>query len=355
MGLLPADIEILPPSDDRIFKAMLTAPEAKPALLLLASAIVKRPVVDVLVRNNELAVSDTEEKAEQFDINCKIDDNSQADIEMQSTRMEEEQGGSHENLRARSLYNLCDLHSSQSSKGKSYASLIRSYQVMFCGFTVFPERKEFINSFSVRHDIDNGLLHNGVQAMFVELSKLKKILEKPVEEMTDMERFSVFLRYAENPDYRDIVNRVIESKEGLAVAGEVLMSISKDERERAIFRSRRIALADQESNKITAEKNQKTMKMALEKAKKAEIALEKAEKAEKEKAIALEKAEKEKAIALKEKAIALEIAEKAEKAEKEKSIAIAKNLLSMNMPIEQIIKATGLTREEVEALRGADR
>jgi len=41
-------------------------------------------------------------------------------------------------------------------------------------------------------------------------------------------------------------------REGLAVAGELLMSISKDERERAIFRNRRIALADQESNMIAA-------------------------------------------------------------------------------------------------------
>ena len=44
----------------------------------------------------------------------------------------------------------------------------------------------------------------------------------------------------------------IESREGLAVAGELLMSISKDERERAIFRNRRIARADQESNMIAA-------------------------------------------------------------------------------------------------------
>ena len=53
------------------------------------------------------------------------------------------------------------------------------------------------------------------------------------------------------------MNRIIESKEGLAVAGEVLMSISKDERERAIFRSRRIALADQESNRITLIRNER--------------------------------------------------------------------------------------------------
>ena len=35
------------------------------------------------------------------------------------------------------------------------------------------------------------------------------------------------------------------------MAGEVLMTISKDERERAIFRSRRIALADRESDIAT--------------------------------------------------------------------------------------------------------
>ena len=45
---------------------------------------------------------------------------------------------------------------------------------------------------------------------------------------------------------------IIETGEGFTVAGELLMNISNDERERTIFRNRRIALADQESNMITA-------------------------------------------------------------------------------------------------------
>ena len=110
-----------------------------------------------------------------------------------------------------------------------------------------------------------------------------------------MERISVFLRYARNPKYREVVNRVIESKEGLAVAGEVLMSISKDEREKAIFRSRRIALADQESNRITAERK---MQKVLARAKKAEAEAAKAEaeaaKAKKEEAKAKEEEAKAK-------------------------------------------------------------
>ena len=73
------------------------------------------------------------------------------------------------------------------------------------------------------------------------------------------------------------------------MAGELLMSISKDERERAIFRNRRIALADQESNRITAERNM--------------------------------------------------------------AITIARRMLNRNRPIDEIAEDTGLTRTEVEKLR----
>ena len=78
--------------------------------------------------------------------------------------------------------------------------------------------------------------------------------------MTEMERISVFLRYADKLEYRDIVNKVIESREGLVVASEVLMSISKDERERAIFRSRRIYQADQESDRVKQRKTRQELR-----------------------------------------------------------------------------------------------
>lgn len=40
MGLLPIDLDILPPSDDRVFKLILTSPEAKPGLISLISSII---------------------------------------------------------------------------------------------------------------------------------------------------------------------------------------------------------------------------------------------------------------------------------------------------------------------------
>ena len=253
MGLLPQEMDILPPTDDRIFKAILTSPEAKPFLMKLISGIIGRTVVDVTIHGNEIPISDTLEKSERFDVNCKIDDGSQVNIEMQASRMEEDKGGEHKNLKGRIVYYLCDLHSSQPAKGQlRYDKLARTYQVTFCSYTVFPQRKEYLNSFSIRHDMDNELLHDAVQAVVIELSKLDDVVTKPPETMTDLEKFSVFFEYAANPAYRDTVNKVIESEEVLTVASNVLMSISQDERERAIFRSRKKFQMDMASNFATA-------------------------------------------------------------------------------------------------------
>ncbi len=80
------------------------------------------------------------------------------------------------------------------------------------------------------------------------------------------------------------------------MAGDLLMSISQDERERAVFRSRRMYQTDLQSDLATAEdRGKKAGRM-------------------------------------------------------EQRIEIAQNLLGMKLPLDQIIKATGLTREEIERL-----
>lgn len=302
MGLLPMEADILPPSDDRVFKLILTSPEAKPVLIDLISSIIKRPVVDVVVRNNEIPPEDTQEKAERLDVNCYIDDNSQVDLEMQASRIEEDSDGQHKNLKGKSVYYLCDLHSSQPAKGiRGYDTLARTYQVTFCSYTVFPERKSYLNSFSLRHDEDNEQLCNAIQVVYVELSKLQEIIKKSVGDMTDLEKWAVFFRYADEPFHRETVNKVIASKEVLQMAGNLLMSISQDERERAVFRSRRMYQTDQQSNIATAE----------------------------DRGVQRGRAE----------------------GWVERNIEIARQALQMKMSAADIAKLTGLTYEEVERLR----
>lgn len=294
MGLLPMDADILPPSDDRVFKLILTHPEAKQALMNLISSVIGRTVVDVILLPNELAPGDTEEKAERLDVNCKIDDGSQVNLEMQASRIVEDMDGQYRNIKGKSVYYLTDLHSSQPAKGQQrYDRLARSYQITFCSYTIFPDTPEYANSFSLRHDTTGELLTDAISLTFVELSKLEEVVKKPISDMTDLDKWSVFFQYAPDLKHRVLVNKVIESEEVLQVAGNLLMSISQNERERAIFRSRRKFQTDMQSNLATAEDNGKAIR----------------------------------------------------------SVEIARNLLKINLPLDQIAIATGLSIEEVEHLR----
>ncbi len=296
MGLLPKDFDILPPSDDRIFKLILTSAESEPVLADLISATLMRKVVRVAVRNNDVPPGDTGEKAERLDVNCQLDDGTQVDLEMQASYIEEV-GEGHDNLTGKSVYYVCDLHSSQSSKGKRYDELSQTYQVTFCSYTVFPDLPNYVNPFSMRHDITNELLSKAIKIIYVELSKLGKIVEKSVGDMTDLEKWSVFFRYANVPEYRDTVNKVIESKEALQMAGDLLMSVSQSEKERAIFRSRRMFQSDNDSNIATAEARGRLAGEAA------------------------------------------------------KAFDMARIMIAEKEPIERITKYTGLTREDIEAIR----
>lgn len=117
-------------------------------------------------------------------------------------------------------------------------------------------------------------------------------MKKSVDDMTDLEKWAVFFQYASEPTYRETVNEVIASKEVLQMAGNRLMSISQDERERAVFRSRRMYQTDLQSDLATAE----------------------------------------------------------DRGRRQSALTIAKNLLAMDMPREQIAAATGLTLKDLESI-----
>jgi len=251
MIILPLDADILSPVDDHIFKTLLTHPEAKPVLIDVLSAAMDRHVVDAVVRNNELPVSDDNEKGERLDVNCTIDGGDQADVEMHGSRIEEVDGG-HTSFVNKYIYYLTDLHSSQKSKGVKYRDLARTYQITFCNYTIYPHRKDYITRASMRTP-EGEQLTDQINFILVELSKLDEILKKPVDKLTPLEMWSIFFKFAPDVKRRAVVNKVIAEKEEIAVAGALLMEISKDERERAHYRSRRMFETDKFHNEATIE------------------------------------------------------------------------------------------------------
>jgi hypothetical protein len=72
--------------------------------------------------------------------------------------------------------------------------------------------------------------------IFVELSKLD--YKKSVESMSDLEEWAFYLRYSDNPKYRNIIETLKSEKEVFRMAYETQEIISQDLDERAYYMSR---------------------------------------------------------------------------------------------------------------------
>ena len=231
---LPAGADILPPSNDRIFKLLLTHPDAEKVLIDIVSTVINRKVVAVQIRNIELPVMDVNEKDERLDINCTIDSGDQVDVEMHSCPQEEI---------GKEFFNFVN-------------ELVRTYQITFCMHTVLPDWPNFVNRFSLRN-ASGRLLSDQINMIIIELDKLDALLKKPVNKLTAFEKWSLFFKFAQDSIQRGKINDIIKEKEEIGMAAALLQQISRDEREKAIFRSRRMAETDRVSDLLTAEERGK--------------------------------------------------------------------------------------------------
>jgi predicted transposase/invertase (TIGR01784 family) len=250
MTIIPPDADILPPSDDHIFKTLLTSPGTERILMSVVSAVIERPVVSIIPRNTEFPVTDVKEKRQRLDVNCTIDGGDQVDVEMQCSRIKGDTSDEQLGFINKSIYYLTDLHSSQESMGVMYKKLVRTYQVTFCTYPIFKQWPDFVSRFSLRRPTGEQL-SDQINMVIIEMSKLNAMMKTPVEDISWLEAWSIFFSSANDPAQRDLINNLINTKEEIKMATELLMEISQDERQRAIMRSRRMYETDRMSELLT--------------------------------------------------------------------------------------------------------
>jgi hypothetical protein len=90
----------------------------------------------------------------------------------------------------------------------------------------------------------------------VELGKVGRLLKaKPPEEMTPVERWAIFMRYSTDVTKRDLMNRILCLEGGINMAANVLVTITKDDVERArLFSEYKYAL-DRQSEMVEARRS----------------------------------------------------------------------------------------------------
>jgi predicted transposase/invertase (TIGR01784 family) len=273
--------------------------DSESLLLDLISALIAIQLKKVEVRKPEKVATNIKEKIQRYDLYLSAEAAAKSgkfiNVEMQASPM---QGDSIKkgfpNLKSRIIYYLTDIHSRQPAKGLSYIKFFQSFQITFCNFPVFPQYPDFVNSFCICHRGTGEELADDINLITIEFPKLVgKVMHKNVKDTTSLEKWSIFLGFADNENYTKLIEAIIKDKEEIKKAMDILDEISTNEDERVLYHVRKKQLLDMQHNYQAGIKEGK----------------------------------------------------------KQSSLNVAKNLLNEGVSVEIIMKATGLTLSEIEELK----
>ncbi|GHU84527.1 hypothetical protein FACS189473_2080 [Spirochaetia bacterium] len=235
---------------DNIFKAVFTknTPESQGALSNLLSAVIGRALSVTTITANEPPIDNLRDRQIRFDISCKAENGDLENVEMslnpdpfEPIRLEFYSG---------------KLFISQDIRGtdKDYDDLKQTYQIAFLVKERFFPDDEFLHTFEYYDPEHKVSLGGRSRIITVELSKLEQVVAKPSEAMTASEHWAVFFRYLTDKSKRRKINEIVELEEGISMASEVLMTISKDEVERARLESEYKYTVDTQSKVVHAKR-----------------------------------------------------------------------------------------------------
>jgi predicted transposase/invertase (TIGR01784 family) len=216
---------------DNVFKMVFVknAPESTGALSKLVSALISKDVTIVSILANEPVIDNLRDRQIRYDINCRAESGELINVEMcldpkpyEPVRLE---------------FHTAKLFTGQDIRGKdkNFSNLKRTYQIAILANEKFFPDKEFFHTFEYYDSIRKVSLNGRTQIITLELTKLDEVVDKPINEMNVSERWAVFFRYLTDRSKRSKINQILEIEEGIAMASQVLLKVSRDEEERAIL------------------------------------------------------------------------------------------------------------------------
>ena len=236
------DSELLNPTVDYVFKRIFTADEkeAKAALIDFINSILEHEkddrIVDLTIANPQIPVDRGKEKKSVFDIRARYNNGRQAIIEMQKDPAP--------GFKKRAQHIISKAYGRQEISGSGYDSLEKNYLICITCFDVIKESGEYIKDYRFR-DRQGVDLSDDNTIVFLDLTKIDKVLDKQVDKMTNVEKWAVFFKYATDKSKRELLRKIIETKAGIGMAAKILMEVSKDEEARAYYESELIFELDQ--------------------------------------------------------------------------------------------------------------
>ena len=258
-GLRPTPTAILNPRCDPIFKAIFTQGTEKSnfALKDLISSLLGREIAEMELLPNEEPVEILDEKQMSFDVNVTFDDGEKAELEMQGRNQDYDYA-------SRAEIHAAKLLSSSNKRGSSYDSP-KVYQISVLNFEMDKDDNSPVSWYNMRKET-GARLAGKLNVIFLDLVKVRRLIDKPVEQLTKAEKWGMFFAYADSEKHQPYVRKVIESEEALMAADFIVKTMSKEDAEWFRQNSYENAIWDYNHGMYRAEKRGERRK-ALETAK----------------------------------------------------------------------------------------
>jgi hypothetical protein len=139
-------------------------------------------------------------------------------------------------------------------RDKTYDDLQETYQIAILVKERFFPDEDFFHGFEYYDPRRRISLGGRSRIVTIELSKVERVIEKPVSAMNGAEQWAVFFRYLTDRTKRQKINELVEQEEGIAMASRELLRISKDEVERARLMSEYKYAVDTQSKIVQAKR-----------------------------------------------------------------------------------------------------
>ncbi len=334
-------IELLPLTDDYVFKRVFTKDGQEDMLKDLLSAILNIEIKKIEIKNPEMTKQSKEAKREILDIRATINDNSLIDIEMQVR--------DYKNIDKRSIAYLTKLYSEQLQTGDDYNKPKKTISINILNFNFFRrntyhsigrlkfeniEKEKYVEVGESEEDV---YVTKDLEVHYIELPKF--VMKNPGVKTKLEQWLWLICGKEEKAEMAKKENKEVEK------ASKVLETMSMSYEERWLYDARKFREWDERSLReyITKEAREE----GLEKGREEGLEKGREEGLEKGREEGLEKGREEGLEKGREEGLEKGREEGLEKGRKEGILETARNMFKKGIDIKIISEATGLSEKEI--------
>ena len=218
----PSPTAILNPRLDVNFKALFTqgTKESDTALQSFISAAIGRKIKSLKLDPNEPPADTPSQMRMSFDVAVTFDDGEKADIEIQGRDREYD-------FKARAEIQAARLLNNNAKKGANYDAK-KVFQISVLNFHASRDDKSQVSRYTMKSQSGTELAGR-LNVVFIDLLEIKKLFGTPVEQLTPLQKWGLFLSYADDGSKADYISQIAKSEEGIMEADRIAQRMSEED------------------------------------------------------------------------------------------------------------------------------